>query len=190
MSLIPSVLPISSSATLELKLAIHVGAPELQALLALVNDAYVAAERLHLAEAGQIGALSEVEVIYLPEGLRLQVRKLEIGTPNKITLAGSVKGLTAVATLLTAVIGVPISAATAYKTFAEGQKAHAEAVKIIEETEVIKQQRLRVKQLQERGNAPENLVVLSEESAHMLAFNLASASKLLVPQELGLAEQT
>ena len=180
----------SDMGTLEIRLPERVGARELQAFLALMNETYLATERLALATQSAPGSLSSEEIASLPRSASLQIEYLEIGTPNKITLAGSVKGLTAIVTLLTGIIGVPIAGAIAYKTFAEGQKTFAETLKIIEETEVIKSQRLETEKLHKQGRVPENMVLLQGETVHMLAFELRRAAPLLLLQELHVERRT
>jgi hypothetical protein len=180
---------IDRNATLEILLPERVTALELHALLGIAQFAYSSAEWLYLAARQPLGVeMPDEEFVPSPEST-LRIMRLEIGTPNKLTLSGRLKGIAAVASLLAALIGLPVSGTQAYKNYAEGLKAQAEAAKIIEETEVIKEQRREAERLRREGRISEESLRSKQETPHILGQYFKFAAPLLINQELRVKEQ-
>lgn len=190
MSAVAMTSEMDTSATLEILLPDRVAASELQALLAIAHYMYASAEWLGLAAKQPLGVAMADEEFVPSSETALQIMFLAIGTPNRLTLSGRLKGIAAVASVLTALIGVPLAGAEAYRTFAEGQKAQAEATKITEETALIKDQRMEAERLRREGRISEDSLRAKQEAPYVIGHYFKFAAPLLIEQDLQIEEQT
>jgi hypothetical protein len=174
----------NSEASLEIRLPETVAAQELQALLAIAQYVYSSELWLSLAENQPYGIpMPDEEYVPAMED-RLLIEHLEIGTPNKLTLKGRLEGITAVATLLTTLIGVPAAGITAYETYTQIQKNQAETAKILEETEMVRLQRQKAERLEDEGKITEQSRRYKEDAPYILAHYFSLAAPLLIEQDL------
>jgi hypothetical protein len=180
---------MSTTATLEIHLPVNVAAQELQALLAIAQFIYSSTEWLELAEQQQFGVPMPDEDYVPVADARLKIAHLEIGTPNKLTLSGRIKGITAIAALLTTLIGVPTAGALAYKTYEEGQRTRAETAKILEETELLKIQRRNAERLEREGRISDESLRSKNTAPDVLARYYSFAAPLLIKQKFTIRKQ-
>lgn len=117
--------PDQALAQLSLALVSDLRLHQFLALCEGINKLYQASERLERrmehwsVDVGGYGAFVEV----LPE---LVIESIEIGTPNHVRLRGVKRGLVAVVSVLTAILGVPVAGTEVQKNRAETQKLETE----------------------------------------------------------------
>ena len=118
----------SDSAALRIPLTPEVNARQLAWLLESLDEVYLVRGVLDRAIAGQFAPRSLEQALQIRESDYLVIARLEIGTPNFLTLKGVKGQVIAAATFLSTVLGVPVAGTEAYQNYQEAELNRHQAV--------------------------------------------------------------